>query len=194
MRKVETNRGGEGRAGKEGRQFIPFYGLVIFTGSPLARRSRCSAVAAAISSRWGPRSRLPGRYSVGRSSVGIGILRLIPRTSERAAAAAAVSRTEPWSWSAARWRGGRRTRTRRGGRGSGGGSNLQRGNVLARELERDVVALRRKLGKGRVARAEAATILSQRPTTSEAQMSPHFLLRFLRFSDVKVRSNAECCT
>ena len=90
-----------------------------------------------------------GQSVLGRPVVGIGILRLIPRTSERAAAAA-VSRTEPWSWSAARWRGGRRTRTRRGGRGSGGGgSNLQRGNVLARELERDVVALRRSARKGK---------------------------------------------
>ena len=35
------------------------------------------------------------------------------------------------------------------GRGSGGGSNLQRGNVLARELERDVVALRRSARKGK---------------------------------------------
>ena len=82
MRKVETNRGGEwrGEREKEGRQFIPFYGLVIFTGSPLARRSRCSAVAAAISSRWGPRSRV----AVGGPIVGIKILRLFPRTSERA--------------------------------------------------------------------------------------------------------------
>ena len=62
----------------------------------------------------------------------------------------------------------------------------------ALELERDVVALRRSARKGKGC-AEAATILSPRPTTSEAQMSPHFLLRFLRFSDVKVRSNAECC-
>ena len=35
------------------------------------------------------------------------------------------------------------------GRGSVGGSNLQRGNVLERELERDVVALRRSAWKGK---------------------------------------------
>ena len=174
----KPRRGGAGESEKEGRQFIPFYGLVIFSGSPLARRSRCSAVAEAISSRRGLRSR------VGAPIVGIGILRLIPRTSERAAA---VSRTEPCSGAVERWEEDQK------GRGSGGGSNLQRGNVLARELERDAVALRRSARKGKGC-AEAATILSPRPTTSEAQMSPHFLLRFLRFVDVKVRRNAECCT
>ena len=35
-KQTEEKRGREKEEGKEGRQFIPFYGLVIFTGSPLA--------------------------------------------------------------------------------------------------------------------------------------------------------------